>query len=262
MADVVGSSAAVNPPGAGGASYSLNRAWSPSGGITLGGGGSGGAADPIPAWLKNLSKQLGDNSYPNFFASSSNSKAPAMPQDGSRPSSPPRLHKKVRYYSSPPPATPPPSPARAPNNVLPPPWATGAGASRYSFQTSTAPLMSTVVGRPLGPDPPVTTLLAGFHLSTGAANKGPAYSSFVASGATSLGARSSASAWMLPPLPGRSSSGASAVVRGRGGKLLSPLGFSFHRSGGEEEVMNDKNTDEEEGLELTLGNTETRKDRA
>jgi hypothetical protein len=73
---------------------------------------------------------------------------------------------------------------------------------------------------------------------------------------------------MLPPLPGRSSSGALAAVRGRGGALLSPLGFSFSRSGGEqagareEEVTTEKNADEEEGLELTLGNAETRKDRA
>jgi hypothetical protein len=112
-------------------------------------------------------------------------------------------------------------------------------------------------------------MLAGFQISYAGANKAPAYSSFVASGASSLGAGSSASAsaWMLPPLPGRRSSGASAAVRGRGGALLSPLGFSFRRSGGEqagarEEVMTEKNADEEMGLELTLGNAETRKDRA
>ncbi|XP_066319968.1 protein BZR1 homolog 4-like [Miscanthus floridulus] len=263
MADVGGSSAPVNPPG--GASYSLTRASSPSG-ITLGGGGSSGA-DPVPAWLKNLSKQLSDNSYPNFFASSSNSNAPATPQNGTPPSSPPRLRKKARY-SSPPPVTPPPSPARA-SNVLPPPLATGAGASSYSFQTSTPPLMSTVTGgRAPGPDP--VTLMAGFQISTAAANKAPAYSSFVASGASSLGAGSSASAsaWMLPPLPGRSGGGEASSVRGRGGALLSLLGFSFSRSGGEqagareEKVMTEKNADEEEGLELTLGNAETRKDRA
>ncbi|XP_066328979.1 protein BZR1 homolog 4-like [Miscanthus floridulus] len=262
MADI-GGSAPVNP--AGGASYSLNRETSPSG-ITLGGGGSRGAS-PIPAWLKNLSKQLSDKSYPNFYASSSNSNsnAPATQQNGSPPSSPPRLRKKARY-SSPPPATPPPSPARASNsNVLPPPWATGAGAIRFSFKTSTPPLMSPVTGgRAPGPDP--VRLLAGFQISYAADNKAPAYSSFVASGASSLGAGSSASAWMLPPLPGRSSSGASAAVRGRGGALLSPLGFSFRRSGGEqagarEEVMTEKNADEE-GLELTLGNAQTRKDRA
>jgi hypothetical protein len=202
MADVGGSSAPVNPPG--GASNSLTRPSSPSG-IALGGGGSGGA-DPVPAWLKNLSKQLSDNSYPNFFASSSNSKAP----DGSPPSSPPRLRKKARY-SSPPPATPPPSPTRDPNNdVLPPSWST------------TTPLM---MSRPV-PDP--VTLLA--------ANKAPAF-----------------------------------VASGRGGALLSPLGFYFRRSSGEqaaagareeEVIMTEKNPDEEEGLELTLGNAETRKDRA
>nr|AWA44803.1 hypothetical protein SO145G11_000004 [Saccharum officinarum] len=187
MADI-GGSAPVNP---GGASYSLTRPSSPTG-ITLGGGGSGGSdSDPIPAWLKNLSKQLSDDSYPNFFASSSNSNEPATSQNGSPPSSPPRLRKKARY-SSPPPATPPPSPARA-SNVLPPPSATGADASRYAFQTSTPPLMSPVItSRAPGPDP---------------------------SGGEQSGAR-------------------------------------------EEEVMTEKNADEEEGLELTLGNAETRKDRA
>jgi hypothetical protein len=128
--------------------------------------------------------------------------------------------------------------------------------------------MSTVTGgRAPGPDP--VTLMAGFQISYAADNKAPAYSSFVASGASSLGAGSSASAsaWMLPPLPGRSSTGASAAVPARGGALLSPLGFSFRRSGREqagareEEVMPEKNADEE-GLELTLGNAETRKDRA
>ncbi|XP_002453576.1 protein BZR1 homolog 4 [Sorghum bicolor] len=285
MADIGGSAPApVKNPG--GASYSLTRASSPSG-IMLGGGGSGGSSDPIPAWLKNQSKQLSDNSYPNFFASSSNSKAPATPQDGSAPSSPLRLRKMSRYSS------PPPSSARASasnSNVLPPPpWATGAGASRFSFQTSTPPLMSTVNGRTPGPDP--VSLLAGFQISNAAANKqAAAYSSsFVASGASSLGAGSSASGsgwkpWMLPPLPGRSRSGASAAIRGRGGALmsgrggalmsgrggalLSPLGFSFRRSGGEqagareEDVMTEKNADEEDGLELTLGNAATRKDRA
>jgi hypothetical protein len=151
----------------------------------------------------------------------------------------------------------------------------GGGASRFSFQTSTPPLMSPVTGRAPGPNP--VTMMAGFQISYAGANKAPAYSSFVESGASSLGAGSSASAsaWMLPPLPGRRSSGASAAVRGRGGALmsgrggalLSPLGFSFRRSGGEqagarEEVMTEKNADEEMGLELTLGNAETRKDRA
>ena len=141
--------------------------------------------------------------------------------------------------------------------------------------------MSTVNGRTPGPDP--VSLLAGFQISNAAANKqAAAYSSsFVASGASSLGAGSSASGsgwkpWMLPPLPGRSRSGASAAIRGRGGALmsgrggalLSPLGFSFRRSGGEqagareEDVMTEKNADEEDGLELTLGNAATRKDRA
>lgn len=95
-----------------------------------------------------------------------------------------------------------------------PPWATGAGTSRYSFQNSTPPpKMSTITNRCPGPDPAVTGLLAGFQISNAAANKGkaPAYTSFVAFGAGESSA--SASAWMLPPpAPRQSSSRASAAV--------------------------------------------------
>lgn len=226
--------APVNP---GGASNGLLQASSPSG-ITLGGGG----ADHIPAWLKNLSKQLSDNSYPNFSASSSKSKARAAPEDGSPDSSPPRLRKKARY-STPPPPAPPSSPERdSTSNVLPPPWAMGDGAGRFSFQTS-------------GPDP--VTMLAQFQISNAAAN-----------GTSSLlgaGSSASASAWMLPPRPGRSGSGASPAFRGRGAALMNPLGFSFRRGGEdqqagarEEEEEEEVVMTEEEGLELTLGNAETR----
>jgi hypothetical protein len=114
MADIGGSAAPVTHQGA-----------------SDGGGSASGGADPVPAWLKNLSKQLSDSSYPNYFASSSSSNAPATPHNGSPSSSPRRLRKMARYSS--PPSTPPPSPARA-SDMLPP-WAIrDGGGSRYSFQ--------------------------------------------------------------------------------------------------------------------------------
>ncbi|PWZ29721.1 Protein BZR1 3 [Zea mays] len=115
MADIGGSAAPVTHQGA-----------------SDGGGSASGGADPVPAWLKNLSKQLSDSSYPNYFgSSSSSSNAPATPHNGSPSSSPRRLRKMARYSS--PPSTPPPSPARA-SDMLPP-WATrDGGGSRYSFQ--------------------------------------------------------------------------------------------------------------------------------
>jgi hypothetical protein len=253
-----GGSAQVNP---GGASYVQSRASSPSR-ITLGGGGSSGGAVPVPVWLKNLSKQLSGSSYPKYIASSSSSNAPATPENRYPSSSRLRFRKMAR--SSPSPSTPTPSPTTA-SSVLAP-WAAGAGASRYSFQASTPPLMSVspITGRAPGPD--TVNLLAGFQISTAAANKAPNYSSFAEPGS---GPRSTSfSSWMFPPLPGRSRSGASAAVCGRGAEMMSPLGFSFRTSGGEqagtredEDVMTENPADEE-GLELTLGNAWTRKDRA
>ncbi|KAF8670526.1 hypothetical protein HU200_050547 [Digitaria exilis] len=217
----------------------VNGGLTPSSNITLGAAGSGSSG--LPVWFKKLAT---GSMFPNFGTGSS--KSPVTPLPPQMKGSPPE-HKLTHWTN----------PAAA--AAIPP----------------TSPIGSGGAGDPV-------RMLAGIQISTAAAGKNNAPPPPPAAGSSpapalglrlGLGQRSSGGG------PPRASAPASPRGNGGGGRTSSPAPVARRRRrqgdddeemeaagefafGWEGEVSMEITDDEEEALELTLGNSKTRKDGA
>lgn len=270
-----------------GASSNSNMTLGAAGGGGLFNGASGRAGDGssgLPVWFKKLAA---GSMYPNHGAGSSRAPAAVTPQKGSQPE-----RKLVRWTN----------PAAAAASKMLPPWGTSsAGSSRYAAQPQkllsfTMPPPSPAIGSGEAGDP--ARLLAGIQISSAAsANRAPAAAYTPLAGApgasSSFGAAAAASSSSLSRLRapamalglrlglGQSSGGGGGprasspapAARGNGGgpraSVPAPVAVARRNGGGQGdefafawagEVSMD--VTEEEELELTLGNSMTRKDGA
>ncbi|KAJ1278689.1 hypothetical protein BS78_04G097400 [Paspalum vaginatum] len=215
----------------------------------FGGAGRGNGGGHMP-WKNLYQSQLPGGSfsfYPNNGASSSRAPVPP-PQDVS-----PATRTLARWAAANAAA------AAASTMQLPPPWAAGAGGpSRRSPLPYTAmPPPNPVRGR--GSDAAADTmrLLAGIQISA-TANKSSPDPSLLGAGS------SSSSVVRAPGLGGQSRSGAQAPAGGRDVQMSTGSDEAHSTTAAWEAEASEEYPDAggEDGLELTLGNSKTRADRA